>query len=78
MAYRAIRNRQIQAHREWMIRSYVLTWSFVGCRIPDLAVVQSLGPGGDTALLWATWSIPLFLTEVALTWRRSTAQTRSA
>lgn len=71
MAYRAIRSRRIDAHREWMIRSYVLTWSFVGCRIPDLQLVQSLGPGGDTTILWATWSVPLFLTEVVLQWRRT-------
>ena len=71
MAYRAIRNRRVEAHQEWMIRSYVLTWSFVACRIADLSIVQSLGPGGDTTILWATWSVPLFLTEVALQWRRS-------
>ena len=74
MAYRAIRNRQIEAHQEWMIRSYVLTWSFVACRIPDLSIVQALGPGGDTTILWATWSVPLFITEVVLQWRRGSAR----
>lgn len=79
MAYRAIRNRQIEAHQEWMIRSYVLTWSFVACRIPDMSIVQSLGPGGDSAVLWASWSVPLFFTEVVLGWRRSGArQARTA
>ncbi|MEO8125443.1 MAG: DUF2306 domain-containing protein [Bryobacteraceae bacterium] len=74
MGYRAIRNRQVEAHQEWMIRSYVLTWSFVACRIPDLSIVQSLGPGGDSTILWATWSVPLFFTEVVLQWRRSGAR----
>jgi hypothetical protein len=78
MAYRAIRNRQIEAHKEWMIRSYILTWSFVACRIPDLSIVQSLGPGGDSTVLWATWSIPLFFTEIALQWRRSSARIHRA
>jgi hypothetical protein len=71
MAYRAIRNRRVDAHKEWMIRSYVLTWSFVACRIPEIPLVQSLGPGGETTILWATWSVPLFFTEVALQWRRT-------
>ncbi len=71
MAYRSIRNRQIEAHKEWMIRSYVLTWSFVACRLPSLAIVQTLGPGGDTTILWATWTVPLFFTEVALQWHRT-------
>ena len=33
MAWRAARNRRYASHREWMIRSYVLTWTFVGCRL---------------------------------------------
>jgi hypothetical protein len=33
MAYRAVRNRRFDEHRQWMIRSYVLTWTFVFCRM---------------------------------------------
>ena len=32
MAFRAIRNRRIDQHRAWMIRSYVAAWTFVFCR----------------------------------------------
>lgn len=74
IAYRAIRNRQIDVHKEWMIRSYVLTWSFVACRIPELSFVQSLGPGGDSTVLWASWAVPLFIAEVAIQWRRTAAR----
>jgi hypothetical protein len=33
MAFRAARNRRFLIHRDRMIRSYVLTWTLVGCRI---------------------------------------------
>ena len=33
MTYLAIRNRRIQTHKEWMIRSYVLTFFFVNARL---------------------------------------------
>lgn len=44
MAYRAIRKRHIQSHKEWMIRSYVVTFSFVSFRwLVDLPFVVDLG-----------------------------------
>ncbi len=71
MAWRAIRNRQIEAHRDWVIRSYVLTFSFVVCRLAmRLPAVASLGPETATAVVWVTWVLPLFLTEIALQWSR--------
>ena len=30
MGFRAARNRRFESHRDWMIRSYVLSWTFVG------------------------------------------------
>lgn len=33
MAYRAIRNKRIEAHKEWMMQTYLLTVTFVLCRI---------------------------------------------
>src|SRR5262249_44582240 len=33
MAFRAARNKRFESHRVWMIRSYVLAWSFVLCRL---------------------------------------------
>ena len=67
MAFRAIRNRRIETHKEWVIRSYVLTWSFVFCR--GLGELQ-LGISQDVsnALLWLTWIGPLMICEVALQW----------
>ncbi|WP_213805592.1 DUF2306 domain-containing protein [Granulicella sp. dw_53] len=34
-AFLAARNRQIQVHRQWMIRSYVFTLNFIFSRIPN-------------------------------------------
>jgi hypothetical protein len=67
MAYRAARNRRFDAHRAWMIRSYVLTWSFVLCRlvgrVPWLANI-----GDGAAIVWLSWIVPLLLCEVGLQW----------
>lgn len=68
MAFRAVRNRRYDSHREWMIRSYVLVWSFVFCRLSSrVPGVEDLG-GGD-AFIWLSWIGPLLLCEVALQWR---------
>lgn len=69
MAYRAIRNRRIATHRDWMIRSYVLVWSFVFCRLASR--VPSIGDlGGGEAFIWLSWVGPLVLCEVALQWKQ--------
>jgi uncharacterized membrane protein len=69
MAWRAARNRRFQSHREWMIRSYVLTWTFVGCRWAEQAeLFPWLGKEGATASVWLNWVVPLFLCELALRW----------
>jgi uncharacterized membrane protein YozB (DUF420 family) len=68
MAYRAVRNRRYDAHRDWMIRSYVLAWSFVFCRIVSrVPAVAELG--GGEAFIWLSWIGPILLCEVALQWR---------
>lgn len=67
MAFRAIRNRRIETHREWVIRSYVLTWSFVFCRgLGELPLGLSHDAGN--ALLWLTWIGPLMICEAVLQW----------
>lgn len=72
MAYRAIRNRRRAAHRDWMIRSYVLVWSFVFCRLASR--VPAIGElGGGEAFIWLSWVGPLLLCEVALHWKEGSA-----
>ena len=73
MAYLAVMRRQFAAHREWMVRSYMVTLAFVAFRLMDeLNVHPSLR--GDTqaaTLAWIAWTMPLLFAEVALQWRRS-------
>jgi uncharacterized membrane protein len=72
MAWRAIRNRRIEQHREWMIRSYVVAWTFVFCRFYTRVVPSEL-QGGETDMIWLTWVAPVLLTEIMLQWRRGSA-----
>jgi hypothetical protein len=70
MALRAARNRRFLVHRDWMIRSYVLTWTFVGCRIAtNVDVFPNLGPESVTAAIWMNWIVPFVVCEIALQWR---------
>jgi heme/copper-type cytochrome/quinol oxidase subunit 3 len=72
MAYRAIRHGRVDQHRQWVIRSYVLTLTFVACRMAMKSpVLSALGPEAITAVVWASWIGPLLITEVALQWRAS-------
>jgi uncharacterized membrane protein len=74
MGFAAIRSGQVTAHREWMLRSYVVAFGFVTFRLmlisPLFAGLGSL-PERLTVLLWLSWTVPLLIAEVALQWRRS-------
>jgi uncharacterized membrane protein len=73
MAYYAIKQKQIQIHREWMVRSYVVTFAFVTFRLlNDMGPTSHLKPDGDraNAFVWACWAIPLLVAEVIMQLRR--------
>jgi drug/metabolite transporter (DMT)-like permease len=73
MALYAILNRQIQIHKEWMVRAYVVTFAFVTFRIlNDYGPTSHLQPANDRAITigWASWVLPLLVTEVILQLRR--------
>ena len=63
LGWRAARNRRFQSHSQWMVRSYVLVWSFVFCRIASRFV-----PMGDEAFIWLSWVGPLLVCEMVLQW----------
>ena len=68
MAYRAVRNHHYGLHRDWIIRSYVLAWSFVFCRLfSRVPGVEDLG--GGEAFIWLSWVGPLLICEILLHWR---------
>lgn len=67
LGWRAARNRRFASHGEWMVRSYVLVWSFVFCRIASR--VPAIGElGGGQAFIWLSWVGPLILCEIVLQW----------
>ncbi len=72
LGWRRGSQRQIAAHRDWMIRSYVLVWSFVLCRLVQRS---ELFEGSAALIVWLTWTVPLLLCEAVLwrrRWRRTT------
>jgi len=72
MAMLAIRRRNVPQHREWMMRSYAVTFAFVTFRFGvDALTSQGMAPGDAQAIMaWACWAIPLLLLEPLMQIRR--------
>jgi uncharacterized membrane protein len=69
MALAAVRNGRYDAHREWMSRSYIVTFAFVSYRfLVDLPVFSGLGGGRFASVLWISWVVPMMLFEVSRQW----------
>lgn len=72
LAFAAIKKNLVDQHKEWTIRSYVVTFAFVTFRAGQVALT---GRGVDlqTAIgimAWACWAIPLLVTEVVIQSRK--------
>ena len=88
MALYAIHIRRIEQHRDWMLRSYTVTFAFVTFRLgeqilrnwitlPDDPVADDL----DAAMAWACWTLPLLLAEPLIqlrAMRRTSPMTRQS
>lgn len=73
LGWRAARNRQFSSHGEWMVRSYVLVWSFVFCRVATR--VTNIGDlGNGEAFIWLSWVGPLIVCEILLQWPKGSAK----
>lgn len=73
MAFIAVKKRNIAQHKEWMIRSYVVTFAFVIFRwLNELSSVQELGKFVERGAteIWVSWVVPLFITEMILQGRK--------
>ena len=73
MAYYAILRRRFQIHKEWMVRTYVVTFAFVTFRLlNDYGPTSHLQPDNDRAVTmgWVSWVLPLLVAEVILQLRR--------
>lgn len=67
MAFISIKNKKIELHKDWMIRSYVITLAFVTFRfVEDILMSLKVGTYEEVLVLmsWASWAIPLFIAEV--------------
>ena len=73
LASAAIRRHLYEQHKEWMIRSYVVTTAFVTFRLL-FEVLGRIGIGtvGErlTAVAWLCWAIPLLVSEALLQGRK--------
>ena len=81
LAWLAIRRRNFVQHREWMIRSYVVTLGFVFFRaIVGLVLVVEIGTPLEavTAASWVCWAFPLLITEACIQGRKVLAPRQAA
>ena len=72
LAFLAIKKNLIDQHKEWTIRSYVVTFAFVTFRAGQVALVGR-GLELQTAIgimAWACWAVPLLATEILLQARK--------
>lgn len=72
MAVLAIRHRNLLQHREWMMRSYAVTFAFVTFRFGvDALASQGVAIGDAQGIMaWACWALPLLLLEPLLQLRK--------
>ena len=64
MAYLAIRRQKVEIHREWMVRSYVVTLAFVTFRLLYDILKPYHIEGTGAMMAWGCWAFPLFVTEI--------------
>jgi uncharacterized membrane protein YozB (DUF420 family) len=73
MAIVSIRRRQIEQHRDWMLRSYTVTFAFVFFRLVDQSLNSwHVAPADDidAIVAWACWSVPLLIAEPLIQLRK--------
>jgi Predicted membrane protein (DUF2306) len=76
IAWAAILRGRVPLHKEWMVRSYLVTFAFVTFRVltDNLpSVTARLGSSADDAatnVTWLSWVVPLAVYEVILQGRR--------
>jgi hypothetical protein len=73
MAVLAVHRRALRQHREWMIRSYIVTFAFVIFRVGELLMTGwKVAPAAEigTFLAFACWAIPLLVAEPLIQMRK--------
>ena len=74
-AFLTARNRQIQQHREWMVRSYAVTFTFIATRFPRPipAWRQMNTPTFAMEIVCMTF-LAILISDIALHWHQLTAR----
>jgi uncharacterized membrane protein len=72
IAFIAARKRQIIQHRQWMIRSYAMTFFFVADRVPYEFPSFQPSPAGDVCLILTLCILALLIPDIAFTWSHLT------
>ena len=70
VAFAAVLKGNVQIHRQWMVRSYAITTTFVTTRV--LTAIPAIGGGGEAISVPAQWSllvVMMVLVELCLVWR---------
>ena len=73
IAFVAIKKGLTEQHKEWTIRSYVVTFAFVTFRATQLALVNAAGVSLQNAIgiaAWSCWAVPLLITEAVIQSRK--------
>lgn len=85
MALYAIRTRRIEQHREWMLRSFTVTFAFVTYRLVSGWLRQWIHVADDpvaddidTLMAWACWAVPLLIAEPLIQLRAMRRAARTA
>jgi uncharacterized membrane protein len=72
-AYQTARNRQLQAHRQWMIRSYIFTLNFIITRVLNPFPAWSKMPDEQFfPILLGIFIAYLFIADIFFNWRELT------
>ncbi len=72
LAFVAIKKGLEDQHKEWTIRSYVVTFAFVTFRAGQVALVGRGVPLQEAIgiMAWACWALPLLITEAVIQGRK--------
>jgi len=69
------RNRQIEQHREWMVRSYAVTFTFIGTRLfSPLQDWHRLGEAFFAMEIITVTLLAILIPDLALSWRQLTTR----
>lgn len=72
LAFVAIKKGLVDQHKEWTIRSYVVTFAFVTFRVFEKILIGRGVPPQNVIdiLAWACWALPLLATEAVIQSRK--------